>query len=129
METFTLFSLHYFPVFPQPEGGLRLLITPGHGGSHGKACHITAFHPDSCPNPVSNQQLQGSTELKAANIYLNRILRKPQENYKRTLKGSCKPACSPQSAELQEAVKHCHISLPLDLASCSGYDLSLLLLG
>lgn len=78
---------------------------------------------------MSHQQLDGRIKLKAASIYLKGILPKPKENYKRALKGSSKPTCSPRSAELQDPAKRCHILLPLDLASCSAYDLPLRLLG
>lgn len=58
----------------------------------------------SCPglHPVAHQQLEGSTELKAASISPKRILPKPKENYKRRLKGSCKPTHIPWSTELQD---------------------------
>lgn len=111
------------------EAGPRLLITPSHRPLREPSSGITAFCPGSCPHPISHQQLKHSTELQAASIYLSEILPKTEENYKRALKGRCKPTCIPRSAELRDSAEHCHISLPGDLASCSGSDLPLLLLG
>lgn len=108
---------------------LRILITPSHRPLREPSSGITAFCPGSSPRPISHQQLKHSTDLKAASVYLSKILLKTEENYKRALKGSCKPTCIPRSAELQDSAKRCHISLPGDLASCSGSDLPLLLLG
>jgi len=102
---------------------------PAAGHRESRAHWVTAFRPGSCPHAISHQQLEGISELKAATIYCKGILPKPKENDRRALKGSCKPTRSPRGAEPRDPGKHCHVSLPRDLASCSGYDLPLLLLG